>query len=570
MRKLNIVTNVIEKQDTDPKSKKKLNMLGHIEAIVELSVDSKLSDEFFDKARPHINFVKRILHLNDMQVVLLSHFVDKSEDSRILIREIAETLKCRSIKLLQYWNDIEVLVQRKLIRCTRPKSDSFYFSVQHEVIVALMQNRNFQPAKHENICIEELFEVLDKLFDERNTNNLSYGELVAEITILLEDNPQLEFTKQLNKCAFDVEEKILFLLFCHLFVENFDDNLGYNDFDDLFDCKVTFRRFKHALADKSCNMIRFGLLETTNSDGFEDRESFKLTDKAKNELLGELDIKVNRAKDKKDLILYTSLVAKQLFYNEKEQHQVTELTALLQEENFGNIRKRLTEKGMRTGFACLFHGAPGTGKTETAYQIARQTGRDIFLVDIAQTKSMWFGESEKKIKEVFERYREFVKQSEIAPILLFNEADAVINKRQEIGRSAVDKTENAIQNIILQEMENLEGVMIATTNLTQNLDKAFERRFLYKIEFEKPNLEAKKSIWQSIIPALTDADAAALANRYDFSGGQIENIARKCTIDSIINGSEPDLEKLHFYCKNEFLTKSIHRQIGFTQKGKQS
>jgi SpoVK/Ycf46/Vps4 family AAA+-type ATPase len=251
-----------------------------------------------------------------------------------------------------------------------------------------------------------------------------------------------------------------------------------------------------------------------------------------------------------------------LFYNEKEQRQVAELTALLQEENFCNVRKRLTEKGMRTGFACLFHGAPGTGKTETVYQVARQTGRDIYLVDIAQTKSKWFGESEKKIKEVFENYKEYVKHSEIAPILLFNEADAVINKRQEISGSSVDKTENTIQNIILQEMENLNGIMIATTNFTQSLDKAFERRFLYKIEFDKPNTEAKKSIWQSIIPMLTDADAAALATRYDFSGGQIENIARKCTVDSIICGSEPDLEKLEFHCKNELLTKN-RQPIGF-------
>jgi SpoVK/Ycf46/Vps4 family AAA+-type ATPase len=230
------------------------------------------------------------------------------------------------------------------------------------------------------------------------------------------------------------------------------------------------------------------------------------------------------------------------------------------------VRKRLVEKGMRTGFACLFHGAPGTGKTETVYQIARATGRDIMMVDISETKSMWFGESEKKIKEVFDRYKEFVKQSEIAPILLFNEADAVINKRQELDGSSrsVDKTTNAIQNIILQEVESLDGIMIATTNFTQTLDKAFERRFLYKIECEKPNIEAKKSIWQSIIPTLTAADAATLATRYDFSGGQIENIARKCTVDSIISGSEPDLEKLEFYCKNELLTKN-RQPIGFIQ-----
>jgi hypothetical protein len=563
MGKVNTASDMTEKQDTNTKVKKRLSMLGHIETIVELSIDSKLDDEFFTKARPHINFIKRILHLTDMQIVLLAHFVDKSECAHISISDIAATIKCRSIKLLQYWNDIDVLARRKLIRCIRPKNDSFFFRVQREVIESFMQNKDYQPANHENIDIEEFFEVLDRLFDERAYNILSSDDLSAEITILLDENQQLEFTNQLNKYPFStMEEKILFLFFCHLFVENNDDNIGFHDFDDLFDNKSIFRHFKHMLAEKSCDMMKFELVEPTICDGFESRDSFKLTEGAKKELFGELNIKATQVKNKKDLILYTSLTAKQLFYNDKERRQVAELTALLQEENFDNIRKRLIEKGMRTGFACLFHGAPGTGKTETVYQIARQTKRDIFLVDISQTKSMWFGESERIIKDVFERYNELVKQSKVSPILLFNESDAVINKRQEIGRSAIDKTENAIQNIILQEMEHLQGIMIATTNLTQNLDRAFERRFLYKIEFEKPSIEARTQIWLSVIPSLTEAEAYILATRYDFSGGQIENVARKCAVDSIISGVELDMEKLHFYCQNEYLIKN-RRQIGF-------
>jgi SpoVK/Ycf46/Vps4 family AAA+-type ATPase len=218
---------------------------------------------------------------------------------------------------------------------------------------------------------------------------------------------------------------------------------------------------------------------------------------------------------------------------------------------------------MRTGFACLFSGPPGTGKTETVYQIARQTGRDIMMVDISETKSMWFGESEKRIKEIFTRYRNFVEDSEITPILLFNEADAVIGKRKDVSLSAVAQTENAIQNIILQELENLKGILIATTNLTENMDNAFERRFLYKIEFKKPDLAARQSIWQSMIPALSDDDAKEIASRYDFSGGQIENIARKRTVELILSGEEPSLEKLVTFCKEELLTKETAKKIGF-------
>ena len=86
-------------------------------------------------------------------------------------------------------------------------------------------------------------------------------------------------------------------------------------------------------------------------------------------------------------------------------------------------------------------------------------------------RNKYVGESEKNIKAVFQRYREICKQSEVMPILFFNEADALINKRTENIEHSVDKMDNAMQNIILQEIENLDGILIATTNLTSNLDE---------------------------------------------------------------------------------------------------
>lgn len=204
--------------------------------------------------------------------------------------------------------------------------------------------------------------------------------------------------------------------------------------------------------------------------------------------------------------------------------------------------------------ACLFYGAPGTGKTETVYQLARRTGRNIMRVNISEIKSSWVGESEKNIKNVFNKYRFLVERSEAAPILLFNEADAILGKRMEGAERAVDRMENSIQNIILQEIENMEGILIATTNIAGNLDKAFERRFLYKIEFERPDIQAKCAIWKSMLPELNEDEAECLASRYDFSGGQIENICRKRTIDSILWGSEIlDFEKLKEHCESEII-----------------
>jgi SpoVK/Ycf46/Vps4 family AAA+-type ATPase len=175
------------------------------------------------------------------------------------------------------------------------------------------------------------------------------------------------------------------------------------------------------------------------------------------------------------------------------------------------------------------------------------------------------GESEQNIKALFDRYRKCVKEMEVAPILLFNEADAVLGIRQEGAQKAVDKMENSIQNIILQEMETLEGIMIATTNLTCNLDKAFERRFIYKIEFERPTLEAKQQIWKTMIPALSDEHARSLARDYDLSGGQIENIARKRTVELILSGNEPTLDQMREYCAGEILNSKQEKRarIGF-------
>ena len=128
----------------------------------------------------------------------------------------------------------------------------------------------------------------------------------------------------------------------------------------------------------------------------------------------------------------------------------------------------------------------------------------------------------------------------------------------------MDKMENSIQNIILQEMEKLDGILIATTNLTQNLDPAFERRFLYKICFERPDASIREKIWHTMLPSLSPAECSALATAYDLSGGQMENVARKFSINAILYGSEKSpMDILHAYCNAERLDNQTHRRIGF-------
>ncbi|MCM1450722.1 MAG: AAA family ATPase [Clostridium sp.] len=147
--------------------------------------------------------------------------------------------------------------------------------------------------------------------------------------------------------------------------------------------------------------------------------------------------------------------------------------------------------------------------------------------------------------------------------MLFNEADAIFASRKTGENSSIDQTENAIQNIILEEMEKLDSILIATTNLVDNLDKAFERRFLFKIRFDKPSVEAKAKIWQDKLSTLSGEQAHSFAARFDFSGGEIDNIVRKTLMAEVLEGQAPSFNEIEKLCAEEKIGKSAGQRVGF-------
>jgi len=538
-----------------------LGILDHLEKIIEISQKNGIEKSLY-KAKKHLDYVTAKLDISPIQAILFSHFMERSEDNNILVSEIASSIKCSKLKIIKYMNDCDALEKKRLIRCKRDR-DSLSFRVPLEVCDSLRKYNEFRPENTENLTIEQFFTVLERIFDERGNNELTYTNLKYELQDIINMNMHLLFCKKIMSYNLDKDDLTLLTCFCHLAGNNNDDNIGEHDIKFLFDDSSWFRMIKKSISEGYHTLIYSKFIEYNDSEGFVNSESWKVSDMAKRELLSEITGVRNF---KKGMLQYEKIIPKTMFYNERENDSIQKLTSLLQEENYCKIIDRLDGRGMRKGFACLFSGLPGTGKTETVYQIARETKRNILMVDISETKSKWYGESEKRIKEIFDTYRTAVEKSEIAPILLFNEADAVIGKRKEFvsGSGAVDQTENTIQNIILQEMETLCGILIATTNLTQNMDNAFERRFLYKITFDKPSLESRKGIWNTLLPALPDEHAMELSGKFELSGGQIENIARKVEVDAIVNGDELCLERLTQYCKDENLNGfTITKKIGF-------
>jgi len=554
----------MEKKNTTTKTRKKQNLtlLQAIETVAVSSKDSKMSADFLKASSPEIKFLAEQYGISERQAVIFAICMDEGPN-RVDYHDLARHLDLGNIAVLAFANDIDALVHRRLLRF-RDVKDEDDFDVPAAVIRCLKHNEVYQLPIHKGLDCAGVFEVLNQWFDDLNDDAIGPKELIEEIHKLFDDNPKVAFGQKVKQLRLDETDELLLIKFCYYLICNDDNDIRFNQMENVFYSTADFNNAKADLRSDGHTLQTAKLIEFRCEDGIVNNTQFKLTEDAKRDLLAELKITTTE-EHLADVIKPDQLTPKTMFYTETVQHQVEELNRFFEPEQYTKIRNRMQERGFRQGFTCLFHGGPGTGKTETVYQLARATGRSIMTVDVPSIKSKWVGDSEKNIKALFDRYRSLVQRAEKAPILLFNEADAIIGIRKAGAENAVDKMENTIQNIILQEMETLDGIMIATTNLTENLDSAFERRFLYKIAFEKPDAIVRGKIWQQMISELSDADATTLAEHFDFSGGQIENVARKYAINSILYGNDSEmLPILEDYCRCEQLNNNVTRKrIGF-------
>ena len=533
-----------------------------MEILSEKSDDSKLGDEFWAENGAEAAELANRLALTPKQAVLLSICLRKGP-RRVDFGDIASHLDISNIRALSYSDDINALIRAKYLKY-RDAKDEDEFDVPVSVVRALKNNEAPEQPRRSGLNAAELFDFLDGLFEDLDNEAVLPGDLYHDLKDLFSQNKELAFVRELNAQNLEhFSDFMVLVVLCHLLVNKDDDSICYHQIEDIYRYKSDFYEDRSSFKEGTHFLMQKGLVEHICDDGQADTSRIHLSNKAKSLLLSDFHLRKSEA-DIGGLVKPESLTEKALYYTAKNGPQVDELRSFLMPDRYTEIRDRMKSNGFRSGFACLFYGAPGTGKTETVYQLARQTGRSIMVVNIPEIKSMWVGQSEKNIQDVFDRYRQAVQRSEKAPILLFNEADGILGIRQEGAQRSVDKMENSIQNIILQEMEKLDGILIATTNLTQNLDPAFERRFLYKICFERPDASVREKIWHTMLPSLSLDECTALASTYDLSGGQMENVARKFSINSILYGNEKSaMEILHAYCNAERLDNQTHRRIGF-------
>ncbi len=546
-------------------------LLTKIQNIYEISKKSELDEKIISSLKSDLKIVSTYLSVEPREALFFSVILNINFDGdNANFKDLFRHFNIPSIQMISEMDCVDNLVSKGYLvkRNGRDRNNEVhtnkYFMVKAKLSKAIV--KGLPCPTFDSYTIESTTDLLEKIHEQisaRLEDNISIEELEVETTKLVNEFPDFIFFNTIKKYELSFEESIFYYYVIWksiLGIQGISPNPLVNSITDSSRESV---KFTQGLFNGVNTLISAGLVESRNS-GFMNDIEFYLTDKSVGLLENDSIIISSGSISRNDTIKADSIATKPLFYNEREKEQLTNLTGLLLEEKYAELKERLNSKNLPLSLNVLLYGGPGTGKTESVLQLAKSSGREIIKIDISSTKSKWFGESEKLIKNIFTDYKEYAKKCDLTPILLFNEADAILSKRATKTDSATQKTENAIQNILLEELENFEGIFFATTNLVQNLDGAFDRRFLYKVEFTKPQLEQRIAIWESKIPDLTSDVYENLANQFEFSGGQIENIVRKCEINQVLYNSLPSFETIQSFCLSEN-NEQVKSGIGFTR-----
>ncbi|MEI8204320.1 MAG: ATP-binding protein [Bacteroidota bacterium] len=549
------------------------NVLETIYKISSELYESELKPEITEKCKTESMLLASFLDVSEQQAWFFAIiYVQQSMGFSCDLSDIMGELSIKTSKFVKYRSELVDLIDKKIIkselaRSSRKKTPTANFKfmmINENILEAVLLNIPISETyKLEQMDIYEFCITVSDMIEERSRDLITTDHLLGEVSSLEIHNSHLDVIEKLMDMEISLQDRSLLYEMCDDLVRGGDTALE-KTIRDMYDSqRQKLKRIKE-ITQNSSRLLDLNLI-TVNKANFVSDISISLTTSAIELLLGQDAEMFIKKQTLRDVITAESVAAKELYFEEKLQKQLDFFRESLTQDKFTTMQERLQEMAMPKGVAAVFYGAPGTGKTESVYQIAKATGRDILYVDISQTKSMWFGESEKRIKSVFSDYARLCRKSKQKPILLFNEADAVLGKRKDNGVSNTAQTENAIQNIILEQMEKMDGIIIATTNLVDNLDAAFERRFLFKIKFELPTVEAKAQIWKSKLNWLDNEMAATLATSYQFSGGEIDNIARKAIINEVITGLPATIDEINNYCETERLISRNIPKVGFNQ-----
>ena len=503
----------------------------------------------------------------EQSLLFSAAFNQQLQDNSFDWNDMRRFYDVKSMVLLPLKKEFDLLVRdRYFVTSSRHRSSEY--DINPNLMESLMEGKAFKKSDlvDENYDRYRFVREISDLIESRSNDEFKTRVLFEKAAFLEQQHNDLGFVQNIQKLNLGTADRTLLYEICDDFLSGGESGLSCT-LKDMYDNPSIRFRIARELKDEKHILQKLEYIELLPDTMFSDTH-ISLTEKGKKIFLEDDFELFDSSKRKNQKLIYPDKIAeKPMFYDAELERQLNLFRQNLEEGKFAQLQKRMADNALPKGVIALFHGLPGTGKTETAMQIAKATGRAICHVDISAAKTCWYGESQKLVKGIFTNYARLCEKEKLKPILLFNEADALFSNRQNIsntsGSSSVAQTENAIQNIILEEMEKLDGIMIATTNMIDNLDSAFARRFLFKIKFGQPTVEAKKAIWHTKLDWLSEEDCGKLAAKFDFSGGEIDNIVRKVMMEEVLNGVRPDLAGIEELCRYEKIEGKKDGGIGF-------
>ncbi|MBR0031291.1 MAG: ATP-binding protein [Treponema sp.] len=537
-------------------------VIKHMTIVVNILKKNEFRSDGERVFKKSLSYLCNFFELDEVETVLFvslfTLYYDYAERP-VNLYIISDRFGCNPLEVLKYKDKIPVLLEKGFIEETEPPDGAFgrnFFKIPTYVCDAILSNTKI-PAKSEkaSYTFNNFIRQLERLGDSRVENNERIEVLFQAVENKELMHSTLEGIKRTKELVPLIQDRVLL----------YDVAAGMINYmrtevevmilvNRVTDDSMNRQAIAESIMNETHPLFALNLIQIENKSTIME-STISLTDKAFELLLGEEGKLYQKKRGDKNLKKPEAIQQKDLFYMPENEGDIKKLFGSMEKENMKKLQDRLREKKLPVGLCIMFYGAPGTGKTETVYQIAKKTGRSVFHVEIGTLRSKWYGETEQNLKKIFTDYNkmcdEAKKNDDLMPILLFNEADAVFGTRGGGGEGEGFRTDNILQNILLEEMEGIKGVMIATTNFEDNFDPAFERRFLYKIKFARPDAEVKSKIWRSNIDYLSESDAMSLAKSFDFSGGEIANIVRKITIDEVMDGIKPSKDMIFEYCKKE-------------------
>ena len=513
-----------------------------------------------------ILLLSKYLHTTPMETLLFVATYSKQllHGNIVDFDDIALFFNVSAVRILPLRPYLNGLVDKGILEQKNPYHGQGFW-VSQEVENAIQSNDCFKVRKKSKMDRYQFCAMVSDFIEAREKGEIGTRRLFEMVENLEFDCGHLKLVKQVKKLHLDKGERTFFYEACNdLMQQRYHITSVGVTLRSIYNSTSEWMAITKLFLDEEHPLQTHGLIELCPAN-FSNEAEIALTEKGRKLFLeGDFEIFSMKQGGSRDLIQPGSIKEKRLFFEEKLTEQLSLLENSLKADQLEQLQQRLEDNALPKGVTVLFYGLPGTGKTEAAMQLAKATGRGVLHVDIAACKSKWFGDSEKIMKGLFRTYSEICKREKVKPILLFNEADALFSKRKDVESGNCAQTENAIQNIMLEEMERLDGILIATTNLIKNFDSAFARRFLFKVPFDKPTVEAKKSIWKDKLSWLGDKDAAMLAQRHDLSGGEIDNVVRKSLMEEVIKGQRPTVEMLSRWSSQEKFGNEKGQAIGFS------